>query len=212
MLVSRVQTLTSEKRIERIKEWLKSHDVFEAVATDIDEILTHLSFGVIADRFEQALQSLATALGFNSDRPDKDWKEGPDNLWGLRDNKYLLFECKSEVAVDRAEINKRETEQMNRSSAWFKRYYPDSTVTRLLIIPPVKMAAGAALNEEVFIMTKKRLDQLAKNVRNFFNEFRTVDLQDLSEAKIEQHLKTHSLTAEVLSTDYGQKPIAHKGA
>jgi replicative superfamily II helicase len=212
MLVSRVQTLTSEKRIERIKEWLKSHDVFEAVATDIDEILTHLSFGVIADRFEQALQNLATALGFNSDRPDKDWKEGPDNLWGLRDNEYLLFECKSEVAVDRAEINKRETEQMNRSSAWFKRYYPDSTVTRLLIIPPVKMAAGAALNEEVFIMTKKRLDQLTKNVRNFFNEFRTVDLQDLSEAKIEQHLKTHSLTAEVLSTDYGQKPIAHKGA
>ena len=210
MIVSKVPTLTPQKRLERIKEWLASHELFEDVATQIDAILTCLSFGVVADRFEQALQDLASALGFESDRPDKEWKEGPDNLWGLRDDQYVLFECKSEVEVNRTEINKRESDQMNRSSAWFKRYYPSSTVSRVMVIPPRKLASGAALNDDVIIMGKKQLDQLTKNVRGFFNEFRTVNLRDLSESKIEEHLRTHKLTADDLTSAYGQKPIAHK--
>jgi replicative superfamily II helicase len=210
MLFTKVQPLTPEKRLERIREWLSSHELFESVATHIEDILTNLAFGVIADRFEQALQSLAAALGFESDRPDKDWKEGPDNLWGLREDQYLLFECKSEVELTRAEVNKRETEQMNRSSAWFKRYYPGSAVTRILIIPPHTLASGAALNEEVSIMCKRQLDQLAKNIRSFFSEFRTADLHDLSEKKIYDHLRAHKLTVEDLITQYGRKPVAYK--
>jgi replicative superfamily II helicase len=210
MLFSKVPTLTPEKRVARIKEWLASHELFENVATQLDAILTNLSFGVIADRFEQALQDLAGALGFESDRPDKEWKEGPDNLWGLREDQYLLFECKSEVELTRTEINKRETDQMNRSSAWFKRYYPGSTVSRVLIIPARRLASSAALNDEVLIMSKKQLDQLTRNVHGFFNEFRKVDLRDLSERKIEEYLYTHKLTVDDLTGAHGQKPIAHK--
>ena len=210
MIFSKVPTLTPQRRLERIKEWLASHELFEAVATELDAILTCLSFGVIADRFEQALKDLASTLGFDSDRPDKEWKEGPDNLWGLRDNQYLLFECKSEVDINRAEIDKRETDQMNRSSAWFKRYYPGFSVTRVLVIPPIKLASGAALNDEVLIMRKKHLDQLTRNVRAFFNEFRKYDLRDLSLGKIEEHLHTHKLMVDDLTSVYGQKPIAYK--
>jgi len=210
MIFSKVQALSPQRRLERIKEWLAAHELFEAVATDLDAILTCLAFGVIADRFEQALKDLASTLGFESDRPDKEWKEGPDNLWGLRDNQYLLFECKSEVNLNRAEIEKRETDQMNRSSAWFKRAYPGSVVTRIMIIPPNKLAAGAALNDEVLIMRKKHLDQLTMNVRGFFNEFRKVDLRDLSLGKIEVHLRAHKLMVEDLITIYGQKPVTYK--
>jgi len=210
MIFTKVKTLTPEKRLERIKAWISSHELFENLATQLDAILTYLSFGVIADRFEQALQDLASAIGFESDRPDKEWKKGPDNLWGLRDGQYVLFECKSEVGLARAEINKRETEQMNRSSAWFNRYYPGSKVTRVLIIPTNKLANDAALNDGVIIMRKKHLDKLTKNAREFFNEFRKVDLRDLSERKIEEHLHTHKLTVDDLTSDYGQKTIGHK--
>jgi hypothetical protein len=210
MIFSKVPTLSPQRRLDRIKKWLASHELFEAVATELDAILTRLSFGVIADRFEQALKDLACTLGFESDRPDKEWKEGPDNLWGLRDNQYLLFECKSEVDMNRAEINKREADQMNRSSAWFKRYYPGSTVTRVLIIPPIALAAGAALNDEVLIMRKKHLDHLTNNVRAFFNEFHKLDLRDLSSGKIEEHLRAHKLMVDDLTSAYGQKPKAYK--
>ena len=210
MIFTKVKTLTPEKRLERIKTWISSHELFGDLATQLDAILTYLSFGVIADRFEQALQDLAGAIGFESDRPEKEWKKGPDNLWGLRDDQYILFECKNEVVLTRAEINKRETDQMNRSSAWFNRYYPGSEVTRILIIPTNKLAVEAALNDDVIIMRKKHLDQLTKNVRGFFNEYRKVDLRDLSERKIEEHLRTHKLTVDDLTSAYGQKPIGHK--
>lgn len=210
MLFIKVQTLSPESRIERIKEWLGSNELFENIATQIDAIVTPLSFGVSADRFEHALQELAGALGFEGDRPGKEWKEGPDNLWGLREDQYLLFECKSEVDLRRAEIDHRETEQMNRSSAWFKRYYPGSAVTRVLIIPTRKLASNAGLNDDVLIMCKKHLDELTKNVRGFFNEFRKVDLRDISEKKIDEYLRTHQLTVDDLAGAYGQKPIARK--
>lgn len=128
----------------------------------------------------------------------------------MSDGQYLLFECKSDAKLTRAEVNKRETDQMNRSSAWFKRYYPGSTVTRILIIPTHTLAASAGFNDQVFIMREKQLDQLNKNVRGFFNEFRTVDLRDLSERKIGEHLRTHKLTVDDLSAAYCQKPVAHK--
>jgi replicative superfamily II helicase len=148
MIFTKVPTLAPEKRLERIKDWLVSHEVFENVAIAVDDIFTNLSFGVDSDKFEAAMQDLATALGFESDRPDKEWKEGPDNLWGLRDNEYLLFEDKNEVEMSRSEINKRESDQMNRSSAWFGRYYPGSGVTRIMIIPTKKVAPAAAFTEE----------------------------------------------------------------
>ena len=81
-------------------------------------------FGAKAEKFEQALDEISRALGFAGERPDKEWKEGPDNLWALDDTQYILWECKSEVEIARSDINKREAEQMNRSSAWFEKHYP----------------------------------------------------------------------------------------
>jgi hypothetical protein len=58
----------------------------------------------MADKFEQAFHELAKILGFPSQRPDKEWKEGPDNLWKINDNQYLLVECKNNVEATRSEI------------------------------------------------------------------------------------------------------------
>ena len=85
--------------------------------------------------FEQALDEIAPALGFVGERPDKEWKEGPDNLWAIDAKQYLLWECKSEVDVKRSEINKREAEQMNRSGAWFDKHYQGMDVKRIIIHP-----------------------------------------------------------------------------
>jgi len=76
------------------------------------DILGRLRFGVAVDSFEAALDELGRAFGFETQRPDKEWKQGPDNLWALRDSQYLLFECKNQVDKSRKEINKDETGQM----------------------------------------------------------------------------------------------------
>ena len=138
------------KRIENLVNWIRSHGDFEELILTVDSILSNLRFGVRADHFEQALDNLARALGFVGERPDKEWKEGPDNLWKVRDNQYLLLECKSSVESDRKEIYKEETGQINNACAWFVKNYGGQTFKPLMIIPSKKISKGAGFNYEEF--------------------------------------------------------------
>jgi len=121
------------------------------------DILGRLVFGTKAEKFELALDELSMALGFAGERPDKEWKEGPDNLWALDATQYLLWECKNEVDITRAEINKREAEQMNRSSAWFGKHYPGMSVKRIIIHPSNTVQSAAAFTHEAEAMREVEL-------------------------------------------------------
>jgi hypothetical protein len=165
--------------------------------------------GAEADLFEGAVDELGMALGFATQRPDKEWKEGPDNLWGLRDTQYLLIECKNQVEETRTQIHKQETGQMNNSCAWFKNNYSGAVSKNIMIIWTKAVASAAGFNEDVGIMRGRQLETLVKNVRSFFQEFRGVDLKDLSETKVKTLLDTHQLTVDDLLTKYSEAPQQH---
>ena len=113
----------SENRIKRIKDWLDSHATYPELMLSLDETLENLTFGKPAEKFELALKELGNALGFISQRPDKEFKKGADNLWCVATGEYFIFECKSEVDDSRTEINKQETGQMNNHCGWFEQEY-----------------------------------------------------------------------------------------
>jgi hypothetical protein len=52
----------------------------EELLLHVEAILNRLRFGVSADDFEAAIDELGTALGFPTQRPDKEWKEGAGHL------------------------------------------------------------------------------------------------------------------------------------
>ena len=199
-------SVLAQKRIERIIEWVSDFETSEELLLKVDEIMSRMRFGVNADLFERSLHELGAALGFGVQRPDKEWKEGPDNLWVLRDSQYILFECKNQVDRNRSEVNKRETGQMNNSCAWFRKHYPGVKVTNILIIWTKTVARSAGFTEDVEIMQSRKLENLAKNVQQFFQEFRDLDLKDLSEAKIKGMLDTHQLTVDDLVTRCSDEP------
>lgn len=199
-------TAVSGKRVSAIAKWVAQFDSYERLKLAVDEILDKLAFGVSAEDFERALQKLGEALGYASERPDKEWKQGPDNLWCLQEGDYLLIECKSEVAVGRIEIYKDETGQMNNACAWFRNHYPGCSFTRLMAIPTNKLGAGAAFNDEVGIVRNSELSRLVKHVRQFFQEFATMKLDDIAEDKIHGFLKAHKLITEDIKSEY-QKEI-----
>jgi hypothetical protein len=200
-------TIVNQKRPELIKAWVVEHGDGEHLQIRIAELLDRLHFGVSADRFEAAWDDLGRALGFVAERPDKDWGEGPDNLWALSANQYLLAEAKSEVEVTRAEIHKEESQQMNNSSAWFTKNYGDVSVKRLIIHPAQKLSKSAAFHDDVEIVSQTRLDALRKAVRSFYREFVNVDFAAISEREIEAALVTHKLTIEGILTLYSKKPV-----
>jgi hypothetical protein len=84
-----------QKRIERIPSWSKEFESAEDLLIEVDAITSNLRFGVIADDFEAAVDRLGKALGLAANRPDKELRERPDNLWALRDDLYWTIECKT---------------------------------------------------------------------------------------------------------------------
>jgi replicative superfamily II helicase len=195
MQIDKLEIIT-QKRNANIITWLQSFANYEELHLAIEDICGCLEFGVKADRFEDAFRELGCALGFASQRPEKEWKEGPDNLWAVRNGEYLLIECKSEVKLDRADINKTESGQMNNACAWFDRNYPGASATPFLIIPTKKISKAAGFNKEVLVLRKNGLDRFINNVKAFYSEFALLDLQCLSEQKVQHLIDTHHLRVE----------------
>lgn len=198
-------TIVSQGRIERIAAWVGEFDNYEQLDIVVSEIFSRLAFGVKADKFEQALDEISMAIGFASERPDKEWKEGPDNLWALDDSQYILWECKNEVEINRAEINKREAEQMNRSSAWFTKHYPSMQVKRIIIHPSNKVASAASFTHDVEAMREQELKQFLKRLRDFFKSFEPLNFRDLSVTHIQRLVNQHGLDVQTLLANLTKK-------
>ena len=198
-------TLVSQGRMERIAAWVQNFDDYTQLDVALSDILAALVFGTKADRFEHALDELSVAIGFAGERPDKEWKEGPDNLWALDATRYMLWECKSEVEITRAEINRREAEQMNRSSAWFDKHYAGGTAKRLIIHPSNVVPSAAAFTHEVEAVREIELKRFVKSVREFFKAFEGLNFRDLSVAHTQELVDAHGLSVTSLLTDYSKK-------
>lgn len=205
MVISKMSNI-GLRRIENIITWIGNFENYQDLSIYLDSVLGNLRFGVKADNFEKAFDDLAKAMGFFSQRPDKEWKEGPDNLWKVKDDQFLLIECKSMVDINRVEINKDETGQMNNACAWFERNYGNVGVKRIMIIPTKKVSRAAGFNLEVGIIRQSNLKKLISNVNKFYMEFKDLDLKDLSTKAIQQFLDIHQLDVSSLLTIYSENP------
>jgi replicative superfamily II helicase len=191
-------SLLSQGRVERIAGWIRSHGSYDQLQIALNDILGRLVFGVKADKFEHALDELSRALGFAGERPDKEWKEGPDNLWALDDVNFIVWECKNEVDLTRLQINKSEAEQMNRSAAWFTKHYPGCKAVHIEVHPAYKVQSGANFLVEVRAMREKELKALLRAVRKFFDAFERLNFNDLSLTHIQNTLSDAALDVENL--------------
>lgn len=198
-------TIVSHGRAERIAAWIRGFGAYADMAVTISDILGRLRFGVKSDDFERALDELSRALGFAGERPDKEWKEGPDNLWALDNTRYFVIECKSEVDVTRAEINKREAEQMNRSAAWFDKHYKGMQPKRLIVHPAKRIESAAAFTHYVEGVTVSELRSLERACREFFKAFEGQNFADLSAKQIQKMIDAHHLSVDDLLTRYSRK-------
>lgn len=195
----------NENRTKRILNYTNSFDNFNELRLSVESVLSDLEFGTSAQKFESALQQLGEMLGFLSERPDKEIKKGPDNLWCGVSNQYFIFECKSEVNTARQEINKQEAGQMSTHCGWFEDEYGDAKVKRILVIPTKTLSYNAHFSHEVEIMRRGSLKTLRTRVKSFFKEFHKYEMGSLSDEKIQEFLNAHELSVNSLINNYSEK-------
>ena len=200
----------NESRINRIKKWNNQFENYDEFILQINSILDDFSFGKEAHKFEEALKSIGDLLGFISQRPDKIIKKGPDNLWCIKNNQYIMFECKSQVKDDRNEISKDEAGQMNSHCGWFENEYGDSNVKRIMIIPTKNLSYYADFTHEVFIMRKGKLREFKKNIKEYAKEFKPFYINEVSDEKIQEIINFHHLDIESILDNYCESYYKNK--
>ena len=117
-------------------------------------------------KFEAAIDDIARMVGFGSQRPEQ-LGDGPDNLWVFHGGAFLVIECKS-GATSADGISKHDMGQLGQSMSWFRSKYTDAVpVTPVIIHPHKKLGPGAAIIDDMRVVTKPQLDKLKTALEAF---------------------------------------------
>ncbi|BDG82259.1 DEAD/DEAH box helicase family protein [Bacillus subtilis] len=151
-----------------------------------------------ANVFEQAIKELGEHLGFISQRPENDFRKGPDNMWASINNICFVIECKNEATA--ITINKDYCNQLNGSIVWFEENYPAiNTFTPIMIHPNTKFEYAASPDARIRIMNKSKLDLLRGRLREFASQ---VAITSYDQATVAGLLKVFKLEAELFIDEY----------
>lgn len=170
----------------------------------IDGVLSNLHMGSEYEKFEEALNQIGIVLGFACSRPDKETGGyGPDNLWAIDSNKYLVIECKTEATTQT--IKKDYCNQLAGSVNWFKEnyVYPNECIP-IMVHPSKFVDVVASPNENMRVMTEERLACFRKNLRDFYSALcHNGNISDVS--KINELLGIYKLRKDDIANIYTTK-------
>ena len=181
-------------RTSRIINELRAFGNYDELSVQLEDTLSNMSFGVDAEKAENAFYRIGQLLGYVCQRPDKEIRQGPDVLWCTASDKYILIECKTEVLLDRKSISKSEAGQMEEHCAWFETTYGEGILFEpILVITTEKLAKDAYFSHNTDILKKTGLDKLKKQIRDFFKEFKKYDFAGMDADLVNQKLVAHNL-------------------
>lgn len=200
-----------ENKLNRIRNFLTASNNYTELYLSMETVLDNLSFGIEAEKFESSVRIVGELLGFISQRPDKEIRKGPDNLWCGVNNQYLLFECKSEVLEKRNSINKTEAGQMNTHCGWFdEEYGADTPVSRFMIIPTKNLSYAANFTHIIKIIRRNKLKLLKDNIRKFIKELKPYELSEIADETLQRLLDVHKLNISDFEETYSEKYYSEK--
>lgn len=166
-----------------------------------DELCSDIQFSPeTSDKFEAAVNDLAWFLGIRGQRPEKDYKEGPDNLWAMPNNSFLIIECKNGITSTRG-ISKKDAGQLGQSVAWFSGRYPASTSVPIIIHTERTLGQGASPVEGMRVIDQAGLEKLRKNLRAFAKQLVNPDVA-ASASEIAKRLGQFELSADAFVSSF----------
>jgi hypothetical protein len=157
-----------------------------------------------SDVFEAAVNDLAWFLGISGQRPEKQFKEGPDNLWALLGGDFLIIECKNGVTAGSG-IAKKDAGQLGQSVEWFKARYAASNCAPIMIHPERTLGQGASAVAGMRVIDLVGLEKLRNNVRGFAKQLVDPDVA-VNASEVAKRLAQFELNGDAFVNAFG-KPL-----
>lgn len=140
----------------------------------INSVLDDLEFSTNSyKRFEAAMCDLACHLGWASQRPEIEYNDGgPDVLWALNEQRYLVIECKNEATVNL--VTKDYSNQLSGAMNWFEKHYGKTCqATPVLVHPSTIFSKQASPHGDTRVIDAGRLNALKDATRGLARGFTT---------------------------------------
>lgn len=134
---------------------------------DVNRLTENLQFKEDSSNiFEESFKMLARYIGLESQRPELEYKKGPDVLWHLENASFLVIECKNEATS--GTISKDYCNQLNGSAVWFENKYGRSTPFTPILVHTSKMFEYASSPlPETKIINGDGLNRFIESFKNF---------------------------------------------
>lgn len=155
------------KQPDQIVKWIKKHTEANGLVASANNILDKLSFGIPYATFEEEFSNLAEIIGYESQRPEQEYGEGPDVLWQLSDGTYLVIAAKNEADLNNVAISIKYADQLTRNWNWFKTKYKTEEGIPIIVHPSHKLVSGAYCSEDAMALKPHGLKALVSNIREF---------------------------------------------
>jgi hypothetical protein len=154
-----------------------------------------------APQFEAAVHDLGLIIGFGSQRPEKSFGNGPDNLWACPNGEFFVIECKNGVTSNHG-ISKHDLGQLGQAIDWFEEKYTNTIAKKTLIIHPLKKTGpAAAMIDGARVITEKQLAKLRDALQEFAKALSDANvLNDTS--RIGKLLITYNFTPKAFVDNY----------
>lgn len=147
-----------------------------------------------SEKFEAAINELARFIGIRGQRPEKEYKEGPDNLWALHNGTFLVIECKNGVTSGDG-IAKKDAGQLGQSIEWFTARYPASKAIPIIIHPERKLGQAASCVSGMRVIDVVGLEKLRKNLKAFTQQLTDPDISS-NASQVAKRLAQFELSAD----------------
>lgn len=189
------------KQAEAIVARMSKYGHRRSYLVRFEDTVTSLVPEASSNQFEEALATLGSILGFSTQRPDNQYRVGPDVLWLTGSADALVIEAKSRKKKDNA-LTKDEHGQLLNAAEWFKEQYPGHRCVRVSVHPNAT-ASPSVVAGDSRALTFEGLNSLVANTRQLLTELSdsAVGVDELTH-RCEGLLEAHRLTPDAIAADY----------
>lgn len=209
---SYTKILAGEEQASEVLKFVKRFDTSQDFKIYFEELLDNLQFSpdISHTKFENSLAEVGRLIGFHAQEPEEEFGNGPDVLWGMTDNHFLILEAKSRAI--HGEITRDNIGQLLQSGEWFKKLYGDVIKSTLVTLQPPNIKGwNVNISKNTRVIDEDSLILLKQNLRRFVDGIINYGCFSATNKEIGNLLSTHNLTPLGFRTRYLKNILIKKG-